>query len=66
MVGGKTALSRKFFRFAEGTEQPVPPGYVTVIVLVNVELMVDGVVFGPLYKVSDPAIISSWLNRSYS
>ena len=41
MVGGKTALSRKFFRFAEGTEQPVPPGYVTVIVLVNVELMVD-------------------------
>lgn len=37
----EAAMERKALGFAEGPKQPVPPGDVAVIELVNIEFMVD-------------------------
>jgi len=41
-------------RFAEGSEEAVPPGDVAIVEFVNVELVVNGVVLGTLQKIADP------------
>jgi hypothetical protein len=40
--------------FAEGSEEPVPPGNVAEVEFVNVKLVMDGMVFGALEEVAQP------------
>ena len=54
MVLGKAASSCELIGVAEGAEEAVPPGDVAIIESVNVELVVDGVMFGTLKEVAHP------------
>src|SRR5271170_1515033 len=54
MSVGKPTLGSEAICFSKGAEQAIPPGEVTVIESVHIQLMMDGVMLGPLQDVSNP------------
>lgn len=54
VVVGEAAMGGEGVGFAEGAEEAVPPGDVAVVEAVQIELVVDGVVFGALEEVAHP------------
>ena len=54
MILREAAAGNEIVHIFEGAEEAIPPGDVAVVEGVNVELMVDGVMFGALDKVAHP------------
>ena len=48
MPFGEAAMGGELIGFAEGAEEAIPPGDVAVVEAMQIELMMDGVVFGSL------------------
>src|SRR5271154_2623150 len=55
MVFGKTAAWGKAIGFPERPEEAIPSSNVAIVESVQIELMVDGMMFGPLNEVANPA-----------
>jgi hypothetical protein len=54
MSVGKPALGSEAICFSKGAEQAIPPGEVPVIESMHIQLMMDGVMLGPLQDESNP------------
>ena len=54
MVVGEPALWSKGICVSKGAEEAIPPGDVAVVELVNIQLMMNGMMLGPLEKVAHP------------
>lgn len=55
LLAGEATARREVLGLAEGAKQPVPQRDVAVVVGMHAQLMVDGVVLGPLDEPTQPA-----------
>ena len=54
VVVGEAAMGSEGVGFAEGAEEAVPPGDVSVVEAMQIELVMDGVMFRALEEVAHP------------
>lgn len=54
VVARKPAGGRKVVGLLKGAKQAVPPRNIAVMVAVHAELVMDGMVLGPLHEIAQP------------
>ena len=66
MSVGKPALGSEVICFSKGAEHAIPPGEVPVIESMHIQLMMDGVMLGPLQDVSFDVSLLSAISKHHA